>query len=129
MGCQIHHCSLLQHAYKSGVLICGVVTGIANAPAASSLDALWAKLQQQHSLEAEAARMTRRANSGSLPLDSTANPTTSSSAPVQQAPVVPANRGEAPGSRGTGQATQTSSASAAPQQQFSEADFWKLMQK
>ena len=108
--------------------------GIANAPAASSLDALWAKLQQQHSQEAEAVRMTRRANSGSLPTDSTVNPGSS----VQQAaPYLSSDNSAAGRSDVTGQtaATDGNSASAAvhesaaSQQQLSEAAFWNSMQK
>lgn len=111
-----------------------VAAGIANAPAASSLDALWAKLQQQHSQEAEAARMTRRAHSGSLPTDSTVNPGSS----VQQAaPFLSSVNSAAGRSNVTGQtaATDGNSApaavheSAASQQQLSEAAFWNSMQK
>ena len=111
-----------------------MTAGIANAPAASSLDVLWAKLQQQHSQEAEAARVTRRANSGSLPTDSTVNPGSSVS---QVLPLLPPDNSAAGRSDVTGRtaATDGNSApaavhdSAASQQQLSEAAFWNSMQK
>ena len=115
-----------------------MTAGIANAPAASSLDALWAKLQQQHSLEAEAARMTRRANSGSMAqaTDNKSNASSSSTEPVQQPLSVPASTSKPSRSTNTdispvgiSDRQSVQAESAAPQQQLSEADFWKLMQK
>lgn len=115
-----------------------MTAGIANAPAASSLDALWAKLQQQHSLEAEAARMTRRANSGSMAqaTDNKSNASSSSTEPVQQPLSVPASTSNPSRSTNTdispvgiSDRQSVQAESAAPQQQLSEADFWKLMQK
>ena len=107
-----------------------MVTGIANAPAASSLDALWAKLQQQHSLEAEAARMSRKGNSSTLAAHSTVI-----AEHVHQPAVVPVStRPHVASSSAAGQ-TKVTDASLAPavpaelQQQSSEADFWKSMQK
>ena len=115
-----------------------VTAGIANAPAASSLDALWAKLQQQHSLEAEAARMTRRAHSGSMAqaADNKDGASSSSTEPVQQPLSVPAFTSKPSSSTNTEMSpigiTDRQSAPAvfaAPQEQLSEADFWKSMQK
>ncbi len=115
-----------------------VTAGIANAPAASSLDALWAKLQQQHSLEAEAARMSRRANSGSIgqATDNKDTASSSSTEPVQQLLSVPASTSKPSSSTttdispvGISDRQSIQAESAAPQQQLSEADFWKLMQK
>ena len=114
-----------------------MTAGIANAPAASSLDALWAKLQQQHSLEAEAARISRRANSGSLAqaTDNKDNAGSSSTEPVQPLSV-PASTSKPSSSTNTdlspvgiSDRQSVPAVSAAPQQQLSEADFWKLMQK
>ena len=114
-----------------------MTAGIANAPAASSLDALWAKLQQQHSLEAEAARMSRRVNSGSIgQADNKDNASSSSTEPVQQLLSVPAIASKPFSStitdiRPDGSTDRQSAPDvfAAPQQQLSEADFWKSMQK
>jgi hypothetical protein len=115
-----------------------MTAGIADAPAASSLDALWAKLQQQHSLEAEAARMTRRANSGSIAqaTDSKDNASSSSIEPVQQLLSVPAFTSKPFSSTnidispvGITDRQSAPAVFAAPQQQLSEADFWKSMQK
>ena len=135
-----NHCGsvLLSHLTYAADRDHVMTAGIANAPAASSLDALWAKLQQQHSLEAEAARMSRRANSGSLAqaTDNKDNASSSNTEPVQQPLSVPAFASKPSSSTNTDMnsvgITDRQSAPAefaAPQEQLSEADFWKSMQK
>lgn len=111
----------------------GVDAGGVSTPIASSLDALWAKLQQQHSQEAEAARLNRRANSGAQPtgFQSKAN----SSAAEAEQDVVQQAPGKEATSRTGGRVDAVSERpvvrlpTPAREQQMSEADFWKMMQK
>ena len=109
------------------------VAGSDSTPMAPNLDALWAKLQQQHSQEAEAARLNRRANSGALPAGSQSK-ANSSSAEAEQG-VVQQGSGKETISRTGGRVNAVNDRpvsqlpTPAREQQMSEADFWKMMQK
>ena len=118
---------LPQHKVNAGA-------GSASGPTAPNLDVLWAKLQQQHSLEAEAARLTRRSNPGAVPARSNSKSDSLSTA-AEQATRQQADSKETD-SRLSGRvdAVTGGPVSSLPtlgtqQQQMSEADFWRMMQK
>lgn len=117
---------LPQHKVNAGA-------GRTGGPTAPNLDALWAKLQQQHSLEAEAARLTRRAHSGTVPTGSNSTADSIHKAAEQQALSKEAD------SRTSGQVETVTGGPVSSlltpetkqqlqQEQMSEADFWKMMQ-
>ena len=114
-------------------------TGSASGPTAPNLDVLWAKLQQQHSLEAEAARLTRRSNSGMLPTGSNSKAHSVDKAAEQVVRQQGASKETNSRMSGQVKAVTAGPVSSLPtvltqqqeqqQQQMSEADFWKMMQK
>ena len=115
-------------------LIAGASSAGGSTVTAPNLDALWAKLQQQHSLEADAARLTRRANSGTLVIrsDSKAESLNKAGEQVGQQAVSK----ETDSSRLSGHVDVSGGpVSSLPtpgtqqqQQKQSEAEFWKMMQ-
>lgn len=111
----------------------GVDAGGVSAPIASSLDALWAKLQQQHSQEAEAARLNRRANSEALPTGSqskaNASPAEAEQDVVRQAPGKETVSRTGGGVDVVNERPVARLPTPAREQQMAEADFWKMMQK
>lgn len=106
--------------------------GTASGSTAPNLDALWAKLQQQHSLEAAAARVTRRANSGTLAPRSSSKADLNKAAEQvrQQAASTETGSSRLSGRVGAVSGGPSSSlpAPGTQQQQQSEADFWNMMQ-
>ena len=101
------------------------MTGTAGPPTVSSLDALWSKLQQQHSREADAARLSRRASSGTLPLPADLKGKGASAGKPAEQEVTPEAGNKAPGKEAGGHGA--SQGPTAAGQQLSEADFWKMM--
>ena len=123
---------LLHHMTSSFCLLAAVTNcadmsaGIPNPPAASNLDELWAKLQQQHSQEADALR-SRRANSGSLPatdIDQGSLTTVLSAGPAGVASLSVAS-----GSTVDKQVNESEQSPRPLSGQMSEADFWRDLQK
>ena len=116
--------------------------GGTSGPVAPNLDELWVKLQQQHSLEAEAARLTRRASSGTVPTGfnskadlskKAAEQTVKQQALSKETDTRTTGRVDAvtggPVSSLSTPGTQQQQQPQLQQQQMSEADFWKMMQK
>lgn len=107
--------------------------GSTSTPAAPALDALWAQLQQQHSLEAEAARLNRRSNSGALQTGSKSQADSSVTAAEQD--VVQQAAGRDTTSRTVGRVDAVGARpvarlpTPATKEHMSEADFWQMMQK
>lgn len=108
--------------------------GSASGSTAPNLDALWAKLQQQHSLEADAARLTRRAHSGTLAprSDSKADSLNKAGEQVVRQQAVSketdSNRLSGHVDVSGGPVSSLPTPGTQQQQQQSEAEFWKMMQ-
>ena len=110
--------------------------GSASSPYAPNLDVLWAKLQQQHSLEAEAARLNRRSNSAAVPTGSNSKADSLNTAAEQATRQQAVTKESDSRTIGRVDAVTGGPVSGLPtpgtqqqQQQMSEADFWKMMQQ
>ena len=101
--------------------------GIPNPPAASNLDELWAKLQQQHSQEADALRSSRRANSGSLASNDVDQ--SSFTTALSAGPAVVSSLTVASTSTVEKQLNESVQSPRSRTGQMSEADFWRDLQK